>query len=126
GDGLDVDVAEVLQGEAVLDEARVELVDRDPRLYPYEPARAVDVEDPRHAAQPQERPVRGHQLRERVPGAGHPEPATGVTGASHGVDHLVDRPRVGHLRGGAPQLTRPVAPHGVSLPPLRPPPPSTD
>src|SRR2546421_513115 len=125
GDGLDVDVAEVLQGQAVLGQARVQLVDRDPRLNPYQPARAVDVEHARHAAQAQERPVRGHELRERVSRAGHADPATSVTGTSHGVDHLVDRPRVHDLRRGAAQLTRPVAPHGLSLPPLRPLPPPT-
>ncbi len=111
-EGLTIDVAEVLEGDAELVQPTAQIAELGACLNPDQTRGAVEVEDPVERLDPQQRAPIGHQRRlaERVPGARDLDLAAGFVGLDDRRDEPFPGPRPDDRMGPADLLARPVAP----------------
>src|SRR5437763_6980409 len=112
GDALRVDVAEVLEREAVRGELPAELPDRDSRLDAHLPGAAVDVEHAAQATELQHHPVGQGDVAEGVPRPRHADTQAPAGRLLDRGSELLDRRRRAHGSRGAALVAGPVAPSG--------------
>jgi hypothetical protein len=110
GEGLAVDVAEVLEGEPALVEAAVESAEDDSGLDLHEPALGVGRQNAVEAAEVDEDTVAERDVGERMARAGGADREPALAGASNCADEsLAVAGPLDHGRAAA-LITRPVAP----------------
>ena len=110
GEGLTVDVAEVLHRQASLPERRAEVPQCDPRLHLDQAGVAVDVEDAVERLDPDHRSVGERGLGEGVARAGRVGREAPIRRPPHRFDKLLEGPGPLDHRRRATLIPRPVSP----------------